>query len=398
MTHPYETKALSTELGESYAAFCEANDERLMEAAEKGHSDPLLDEKVQRLNSSLEQLQEKMETLQVAYQRTPSSMASAKKSSRLEPVRKAFHDYLRKGTEPTLALKAHSVSSDPEGGYMVSAELSSSISQVLRDSSPLRQLATVIEVASDAFEILTDPNDVGTAWVAETGARNETATADVGKIRIPVHELYAEPRITQKLLDDARFDVEQWLATKIADRFARAENTAFISGNGVAQPRGILTYSGGTSFGQIERRKTGVNGDWPASNPADALVDLSQLLKTSYTQGAAFLLNRSLMADVRKFKGSDGQYIWQPSYNAGQPAQLLGYPVYVAEDMPNKATGSLSVAFGNFRLGYAIVDRIGTRILRDPFTAKPYVKFYTTKRVGGDVINSDAIKLMEFAA
>jgi HK97 family phage major capsid protein len=121
-------------------------------------------------------------------------------------------------------------------------------------------------------------------------------------------------------------------------------------------------------------------------------------LKTSYTQGAAFLLNRSLMADVRKFKGSDGQYIWQPSYNAGQPAQLLGYPVYVAEDMPNKATGSLSVAFGNFRLGYAIVDRIGTRILRDPFTAKPYVKFYTTKRVGGDVINSDAIKLMEFAA
>ncbi|MCA3269658.1 MAG: phage major capsid protein, partial [Thalassospira sp.] len=145
MTHPYETKALSTELGESYAAFCEANDERLMEAAEKGHSDPLLDEKVQRLNSTLEQLQEKMETLQVAYQRTPSSLA-AKKSSRLEPVRKAFHDYLRKGTEPTLALKAHSVSSDPEGGYMVSAELSSSISQVLRDSSPLRQLATVIEV------------------------------------------------------------------------------------------------------------------------------------------------------------------------------------------------------------------------------------------------------------
>jgi HK97 family phage major capsid protein len=389
-TPAYETKALTNEMGNVFEEY-----KITQQQAEKSN-DPLLEDKVERMNEHLNKMQVQVQQLTVAQQRTPAAAPTDPLATKRSREREAFNIYLRKGVVP-MELKAMSGNSDVEGGYAVVNELAATISQVLRDSSPIRQLATVVEVSSEAFEMLADPNDVGSAWTTEIGARNETSTADLGKIRISTYELYAEPRITQKLIDDAKFDVETWLGNKVADRFARVENTAFVNGNGVTQPRGILTYPAGTTFGTtMERVKTGVSGNWPAANPADILLDLTQLLKISYANGAAFLLNRSLMSDVRKFKGSDGQYIWQPSYQAGHPALLLGYPVYIAEDMPGKSAGSLSVAFGNFRLGYTVVDRIGTRVLRDPFTAKPYVKFYTTKRVGGDVTNTDAIKLLEF--
>jgi HK97 family phage major capsid protein len=390
-TPSYETKALTNEMANVFEEYKATHQQ-----AEK-NSDPLLEDKLNRMNDKMDKMQEQMQQMTIAQQRTPAAAPADPLTIKRSREREAFNLYLRKGVVPA-ELKAMSATTDVEGGYAVVNELSATMCQVLRDSSPIRQLATVVEVSSEAFEMLADPNDVGSAWTTETGARNETSTADLGKIRIPTFELYAEPRITQKLIDDARFDVETWLANKVADRFARVENTAFISGTGVTQPRGITTYPAGTTFGTtIERVKTGVSGNWPAANPADVLLDLTQLLKISYANGAAFLLNRSLMSDVRKFKGSDGQYIWQPSYQAGHPALLLGYPVYIAEDMPNKSASSVSVAFGNFRLGYTVVDRIGTRVLRDPFTAKPYVKFYTTKRVGGDVTNTDAIKLLEFS-
>jgi HK97 family phage major capsid protein len=194
-----------------------------------------------------------------------------------------------------------------------------------------------------------------------------------------------------------KLEFSEYLAGEIADKFARLENAAFVNGTGVNQPRGYLTYPNGTAWGQIEQVKTGVNGGWSASAPADSLLDLMARLKSSYLNESVWLMNRTLLADIRKFRDTTGQYIWQPGLGAA-PTSLLGYPVYLAEDMPSKATGNLSVAFGNFKRGYMVVDRVGIRLLRDPYSAKPFVIFYTTKRTGGDVVNFEAIKLLQFAA
>ncbi len=233
-------------------------------------------------------------------------------------------------------------------------------------------------------------------WLRQMRAQSRAAP-NVNRVNIPVHELYAEPRITQRLLDDAQFDVDNWLAQKIADRMARAENDAFINGDGVGKPKGFLSYADGTTFGSLEQIETGATGNWDASNPADTLIETMLSLPASYADGAVWLMNRNTLADIRQFKGNDGQYLWQPA-GVNTYSSLLGYEVKLSEDMPTKASDSLSVAFGNFKAGYTIVERHDVRILRDPFTAKPYVKFYATKRVGGDVVNFEAIKLISFSA
>jgi HK97 family phage major capsid protein len=315
--------------------------------------------------------------------------------------KQAFQNYMRKGDQILGAdeLKALSVGSDADGGYVVNPDLSGRIVARVFETSPLRAFASVQVISTDALEGLFDLNEAASGWVGETEARAETGTPALGKWRIPTHELYAKPTATQKLLDDAEIDMEAWLASKVAEKFARDEATAFVTGNGVGKPRGFLDYAGGTTIpGQIQRFKSGVNGGFATNGSgADVLIDALYGLKAQYRANAVWAMNRATTAAVRKIKDSDGAYIWQAGLAAGQPATLLGYATASFEDMPALANGSLSIAVADWRETYQIVDRAGIRTLRDPFSAKPYVEFYTTKRVGGDVVNFEAIKLVEFA-
>lgn len=300
-------------------------------------------------------------------------------------------------------IKALSVGVDTDGGYLVTPDTSGRIVMRVFETSPIRQIANVVTIGTDKLEGIEDLNEAGAGWVGETAARNETGTPDIGKYAIPVFEMFAEPRATQKVLDDASVDIEAWLAGKVADRLARLQNTAFVSGNGVDRPRGLTTYAtqadtGSVPWGQIGHVNTGANGAFAASNPADAIFDLIGAVKDAYLGNARFLTRRAVITAMRKFKDTTGQYLWQPSLVAGTPETFAGYAITRAEDMPALGTGSLSLMFGDFREAYTIVDRQGLRVLRDPYTAKPWVKFYTTARVGGGVVNFEAIKALRFAA
>lgn len=318
----------------------------------------------------------------------------------MDAYKAALDSYLRKGDQMLSndEVKALSVGSDPDGGYVVNPDLGGRIVQKVFETSPMRAYASVQTISTDALEGLFDLEEAASGWVGETEARAETNTPQLGKWRIPVHELYAKPKATQKLLDDGEINMEAWLATKVAEKFARDEAAAFVTGNGIGKPRGFLTYTDGTTLpGTIERVDTGVDGGFATDGSgADCLITALYSLKAQYRANAVWAMNRATTADVRKIKDSDGAYIWQAGLAAGQPATLLGYPVAPFEDMPDPATDSLSIAVADWREAYQIVDRIGIRTLRDPYSAKPYVEFYTIKRVGGDVVNFEAIKLVEF--
>jgi HK97 family phage major capsid protein len=312
--------------------------------------------------------------------------------------------YLRKGLEAGIELKAVSGASDAGGGYAVPEELDRQIERLLSAISPIRAIAQIVKVGSAGYRKLVTTGGTPSGWVAETAARPETDTPDFQEIAPPFGELYANPAASQAMLDDAAFDVEAWLAEEIAQEFARAEGAAFVGGNGTDKPKGFLAApnsidgDGVRAFGTLQFVKTGVAGGFPASNPQDKLIDVVQALRSPYRQGAAFVMNSATAAAIRKFKTADGAFLWQPGLVAGQPDTLLGYPVVEAEDMPDIAANALAIAFGNFRAGYLIAERSETQILRDPFTNKPFVHFYATRRVGGQVMNSEAIKLLKFAA
>lgn len=320
-----------------------------------------------------------------------------------DPARRAFVDqYLRRGAE--LELKSFNSLVPAEGGYALPKEIDAAIDATLKSVSPIRSIATVVKVGSAGYRKLVTSNGVASGWAAENGPRPETGTPVFNEVLPAFGELYANPFATQAMLDDAEFDVEAWLAAEIAGEFARAEGTAFVSGNGVNRPRGFLagpapvaTGDGSRPFGTLQFVATGQAGGFGTS-PQDRLIDFVHTLRAPYRQGAVWVMNSATLATVRKFKTSDGAFLWQPGLVAGQPDTLLGYPVVEAEDMPDIAANSLSIAFGNFRAGYLIAERSETAILRDPYTAKPYVSFYATKRVGGTVSNSEAIKLLKFAA
>jgi len=316
---------------------------------------------------------------------------------------RAFLDYARAGIVAP-ELKAMSIGSDPEGGYAVTAVLSTTITETIRESSPIRQVARVETITGgDALEEIVDRDDIAASWVGETQSRSDTTTPQIGKLRIPAHEIYAQPKTTQNLLDDASFDVAAWLTRKLADKFGRSENAAFVTGNGVGRPRGFASYPTAATgdatraWGVMEHVATGTSGDFASSNPADKLIELAYKLKAPYRDEACWLMGRETARRIRQFKESTtNAYIWQPGLTEGAQDRLLGFPVYFAEDMPAIAADSLSIAFGNFRRGYLVVDRTPMRMLRDPYTDKPYVRFYTTRRVGGDVANFECIKFLKF--
>ena len=241
-----------------------------------------------------------------------------------------------------------------------------------------------------------------TGWVAETAARPQTGAPQLSELSFPTMELYAMPAATQGLLDDAAVDIEAWLAGEVDMVFAEQEGDAFIRGDGVNKPKGFLAYDSvadsGWSWGSLGYLATGAAGGFASSGPSDVLISAVYALKEGHRQNATFLMNRKTQGEIRKFKDADGNYLWRPPASAGQAATLMGFPVAEGEEMPDIAANALSIAIGDFRSGYLVVDRTGIRVLRDPYSAKPYVLFYTTKRVGGGVQNFEAIKLVKFAA
>ena len=407
MDYTLEARSALDELQRQFQAFKAGHEEELREIKQRGSADVVTRERVERLNSTIDALQEKVQRQQLAAKRAPRSFETAAYDPQADEHSKAFGAFVRKGIEGDLLAierKAMTIGSDPEGGYLVPSDLNARIVQRQRDLTPMRQLATVMDISSDALEMLLDRNEAEANWVSETASRSETATPALAKLRIPVHEISAQPKASQKLLDDSQINVEEWLATKVADRFARREGDAFINGDGIARPRGLLTYTvsgnddDSRAANQIQYIASGQAGAFASTNPADKLLDLVYKLRAAYLPKASWLMPRSVSSAIRKLKGGDGNYIWQVSLQNGQPPTLLGFPVVFSEDMPAMGNNSLSLAFGDFGEAYTIVDRTGIRLLRDPYTDKPNVKFYTTKRVGGDVVNFDAVKLLRFSA
>lgn len=298
-------------------------------------------------------------------------------------------------------IKTLSVGSDPDGGYFVTPDTGGRIVKKVYETSPIRQIASQQTISTDALEGIEDLDEAGAGYAGEKVLSGDQKTPQVGKWRIPVFWIDTEPKTTQQLLDDSAVDVEAWLSGKVSDKFGRFENREFVTG--ATNIRGFTSYdiaedSGdGVAWGKIGYVKTGVSSDFAASNPADQILDLIGLLKAAYLPNARFVTRRSVVTKIRKFKdGTTNAYLWQPSFVLGDPERIAGYPVTRAEDMPALASGSLSLAFGDFSQAYQIVDRQGIRVLRDNLTSKPYVKFYTTKRVGGGVLNFEALKFLRF--
>lgn len=327
-------------------------------------------------------------------------------SSADHEYKNAFMGWIRSGREADLQSKSMSAGSDPDGGYLIPKQLDSLLTKVLREMNPMRQLARVVPADTGDFSMVHSVGGTAYAWEGETEEPSVTDGPQFQIIKPAIGTIYAQPAITQNLLEDNAFDLENWLLEELAEALGEGEGTAFITGNGVNKPTGILTYDttseadGVRANTKLQYVASGASGAFAATAPADKLVKLVHSLKPRYRAGAAWMLNTNTLEQVRGMKTSTGDYIWKLANEAqqiGATGTLLGYPVYECEDMPDIAAGSLSIAFGNFERGYTIVDR-STRLLRDPFTAKPFTKFYTTRRVGAALRDARAIKLMKFAA
>ena len=412
----FETKSLETkdvnnlEIKEAFddflrafEAFKESNDERLAQVERKS-IDVVTDEKVNRINRALDEQKRTIDELMLAASRPSLGGEFKAAPDRATRERKtAFDRYVRKGDASgfdALELKSLSAGSNPDGGYVVPLEIEQTIDRILQKYSPIRAIASVRQIGGNIYRKPITTVGATTGWVAETASRPQTNSPTLSVVDFPAMELYAMPAATQVLLDDAQVDIETWLANEVQTVFAEQESTAFVTGDGSSKPKGFLSYTnvadGSWTWGNIGYVATGVSANFAASNPSDNLLDLAYLPKQSYRANANWVMNRKTEAAVRKFKDTTGNYIWQPSNIAGQPATLFGYPVIESEDMPDIAANSFSIAFGDFNRGYLIVDRVGIRVLRDPYTAKPYILFYTTKRVGGGVQNFEALKLLKF--
>jgi len=321
------------------------------------------------------------------------------------PHQKAFAGYLRSGDEAPLRGvqlegKGMTTAINSDGGYLVDPQTSDMIRTVLQSSVSLRSVASVVNVEATSYDVLIDYEDIGSGWSSETAALAETDAPKIERITIPLHELSALPKASQRLLDDSAFDIEGWLATRIADKFARAEGDAFINGDGQDKPKGILSHAkvanATWSWGNLGYVVTGQAGDFGMGSPSDAIIELVYALGSQYRAHGTFVMNSKTAGTVRKLKDADGRFLWSDGLAAGEPPRLMGYPVLVDEHMPDIGVDTFAIAFGDFGAGYTVAERPDLRVLRDPFSAKPHVLFYATKRVGGDVSDFAAIKLLKF--
>ena len=387
---------------QAFETFKETNDSRLEELERRGTADPLTDDKLSRIDRALDEHKQVVDELLLKSAR-PRLGDSAARTGAVLQHSNAFEGYVRKGE--TYALrelegKDLSIGSDPDGGYLVPEETERSVMRALSEVSPIRAIAGARQISSSVYKKPFSISGPGTGWVGETAARPETTTPTLAELTFPTMELYAMPAATSSLLDDSAVNIDEWIAEEVRAAFAEQEGAAFVAGDGSNKPRGFLDYptvdNASWTWGNIGTVSTGVSGAFPASDPSDKLIDFVYALKSGFRSNAHWAMNRSTQAEIRKIKDADGNYIWHPAAKPGEQPTLMGFPIAESEDMPDIAADSLSIAFGDFKRGYLIVDRVGLRVLRDPYSSKPYVLFYTTKRVGGGVQDFDAIKLLKF--
>ncbi len=432
-----EIKKVIDQQGEAFEQFKKANDE-LLKAKAEGKAVADLEAKVATLSASLDKISaQKDEIDKILLKAQRPDLGSDKKSEQDALELKGFNislraDYQSKGkafpgeldqktyadyksgffkwaagvTADNLTAderKAMSAGSDPDGGYMLPNSTQGRAVAIIREQSIMRQLCDVQTISTDKMEGITDNDEASAGWVTELGTRSDSSTPQIGKYEHQVHEMYAMPKISQKLIDDAATDVEGWLAAKVADKFGRVEGTAFWQGTGVGQPRGLAMYTtaatadGSRSWGQFEHVVSGANGAFHTTQ-FDPIHDIQGAFKDHFLNNATWVMRRAVRTAARKLKESTtNRYLWEPGMQVGSPERLNGYPVRVDEYMPALATGSLSLAFGDFKQAYTILDRMGIRTLRDPYTAKPYVVFYSTKRTGGGAMNFEAVKFLKFS-
>ncbi len=406
MTGELDSKGLKELLekqGQAFDEFKRTNDE-LIKAKADGKAVADLEAKLAKLNTAFDDAQAQLKALEKRQGR-PGTGGEADPAKAEHKA--AFGNFLRKGDDGNLAelqKKAYNITTDADGGFAVPEELDRDILGLMVDVSPIREIANVRTVGTSDYKKLVNTRGTASGWVDEDDARAATASSSLAQVTAFMGEIYAYPQATQQMLDDVFFDAEQFIVDECYTEFAQKEGAAFVTGDGTKKPKGFLAYAtaatadGARAFGTLEHVATGVAGDWAAASKSDVLITVVHKLKAGMRANARWVMNKNIMAEVRTFKDLEGNYIWRPGLEAGQPATLLGYGITEAEDMPAKAANSLSIAFGDFKRGYTIVDRIGTRILRDPYTNKPYVGFYVTKRVGGMVVDSQAIKVLKFAA
>lgn len=407
-----ELKALVEAIQKGFNDFKQLNDERLAKL-EKGGATGDFEAKLAAVQGDIAKALDLKKEIERLEAKTNLAGLMGGKGADANPdkvaYKTAFFDrFVRKGEDSAelrgLQAKAWSVGTPADGGYAMPEQIDREIEKLMRDMSPMRAVCKVVRVGTSDYKKLVNVNGIASGWVGETAARPATNTSQLAEVIPPIGELYANPQVTQQALDDLFFDVEGELQDQLLEEFSIAEGAAFTSGNGTNKPKGFLDYTtaatadSSRAFGTLEHIATGVSGDFAASNKADALFAVVGALKKAYRAGALWMMPKGVMFEVLRFKDTTGQYLWQPSIqDSGLAINLLGFRVEENEDMPAKAANSLSIAFGNFQRGYTIVDRMGMRMLRDPYTNKPYVGFYTTKRVGGAVINSQAIKLLKFS-
>ena len=402
---PPEAVVTHGEMMRAFEAFKETNDRRLAETDPHG-DDVLLEEKLARIDNAIDAHARRLDDLTLRNARP--AIGAERMGVRLHDAiehKAAFESYVRTGESAglrALEVKAMSIGSNPDGGYLVPPEVETEIGRRLSLVSPIRAIAGVRTISGNVYKkpFMTAGPAVG--WVGETDSRTETTSPTLAELSYPAMELYAMPAATATLLEDSAVNIDEWLAQEVEQVFAAQEGTAFVTGDGANKPKGFLDYTtvdnDSWTWGNIGYIASGVSAGFPASNPSDVLVDLIYAVNAGYRQNGVFVMNRKTQSAIRKFKDSGGAYLWQPPATAGSKASLMTFPVIEAEDMPDIAADSLSIAFGDFARGYLVVDRAGVTVLRDPYSSKPYVLFYTTKRVGGGVQDFDAIKLMKFAA
>lgn len=379
---------------EAFNEFKATNDERLEQLEKRGAADTLTRDKLSRLDNALTHYDQMI--LKAA--RPPLGGHGEDTEARA-----AMNAYVRKGRTDGyegLESKGMSVGSEADGGYLVPDETETTLLTALRDESPIRSLASTLTISTSLYKRPFVVSGAGSGWVAETAARVETSAPQLAELGFPAMELYACPAATKQLLDDSVVDIENWLVAEMATSFGEQETRAFIQGDGLTMPKGILAYPqapfAAAGFGQVGTLGTGTSGDFDPDAPADALLDLVHSLGAKYRRNGTFLMNRMTLSAVRRLKNADGDYLWQPRLGEGLETSLMGFRVEECEDMPDIAPGDAAIAFGDFRRAYLIVDRQGVQILRDPYSAKPYVLFYATKRVGGGITDFNGLRLLTF--
>jgi len=397
-----EAAAAYEQLMRNWETFKETNEQRLADVEKRGSADVIVEDKLGRINKSLDEHKQLIDSM-IVKQSRPAIGGGQPRSAASLQHKAAFEAYVRKGEAGPLAAleaKALSIGSSPDGGYLVPPETEAAVTLAMRDLSPIRAIASVQQISSNVLIKPFSTTGFAAGWVGEAAARPQTTTSTLANMSFQTMELYAMPAATSQLLDDSIVNIDQWIADEVKTTFAIQEGAAFINGDGVSKPKGFLSYptvaQASYAWGSLGYLATGVAGGLAATSPSDRLIDLVYTLKAQYRPNARFVMSRETQAVIRKLKDNMGDYLWQPAIQPGSSPSLIGFPVVEAEDMPQIATGAMAIAFGDFGRGYLVVDRIGLRVLRDPFTVKPYVLFYTTKRVGGGVQDFDAIKLLKF--